>query len=266
MSKKGQKTAKNIKALKDKAIKNRLDKMIYYRQQVVTAVKELGYEYVLINGVDLEDGIHINPVHLMKGNEKTGQQCWTISFIPIFDCVNCSGCYNLCYDIRNDCIYPSVLQARAINSALRELDPVRFWQRVGELVAENFVTELRINVGGDLRDEDFELVHYYIAMANPKCDVLFFTKNYKGINKWLDTNGNTYASNLHPLMSGWKGMKCDNKYNLPMSHVLFADGSTDNYCPTFGAHYCGGNCTECNFKSEGCWILKANEHVIFLAH
>jgi hypothetical protein len=56
----------------------------------------------------------------------------------------------------------------------------------------------------------------------------------------------------------------DNRHNLPVSHVLYADGRTT--APKFGSYYCGGNCSECNYKGEGCWILKRGESVIFPAH
>ena len=92
--------------------------------------------------------------------------------------------------------------------------------------------------------------------------ILFFTKNYKGINKFLDNN--SFPSNVRPIMSAWENMEMDNPHNLPNSHVLYEDGRTT--APEYGAVYCGGNCSECAFKGEGCWNLKNGEHVVFMAH
>ena len=204
------------------------------------------------------DNLHVK---IQKGNRKTGANCYTVSLLPIIDCVNCSKCKYDCYDLKNDCIYPAVINDRARNSAIHKVDPKRFWDEIDAQIKSNFVTELRINVGGDLNNDDFA----YVAMLgkkNPKTMILFFTKNYKGINAFLD--GHKFPKNVHPIMSRWCGMKAENPHNLPCSHVLWEDGKTT--APEYGAYYCGGNCSECAFKGEGCWNLKKGEHVIFKAH
>lgn len=244
---KHQTEAKKIRRLSDEAMSSRLQKMIDLRNEWLKVIEEKGIEYVL------------NDIRLQQGNDKTGQACWTISLIPIVDCPNCSECSKDCYDIRNDCWMPSVQNDRARNSAVHKVDPKAFWNRVDELVKENFVEQLRINVGGDLADYDFEYVNQ-LAKNNKGTDILFFTKNYNGINKYLDDN--KFCKNVSPMMSRWPGMSCNNKHNLPQTHVLFADGTTT--APEFGATYCGGNCTECHFKKDGCWTTKND--IIFLAH
>lgn len=247
---KHQTVAKNVKEISKEAVENRLQKMLEIKREYLERIARESWDEVA------------KEMKLQQGNSKTGQNVRTISLIPIHDCVNCSGCSRLCYDLRNDCIYPSVLNDRARNSALRQTNPEKYWIKVAELVAQEFVTELRINVGGDLRSEDFLFINKWVAKANPKTDILFFTKNYKGINEYLDNN--TFESNIHPIMSAWLGMEMDNPHNLPCSHVLWADGKTT--APEFGAYYCGGNCSACHFKSEGCWTLKNGESVIFMAH
>lgn len=205
----------------------------------------------------------VNDLHvrIQQGNKKTGVNCWTISLLPVIDCANCSKCKYNCYDLKNDLIYPPVITDRARNSAIHNADPDRFWSEVDTQIKANFITELRINVGGDLRDSDFSYVSK-LGKANPKTQILFFTKNYKGINNFL--NHHKFPKNVHPIMSAWCGMKMENPHNLPCSHVLYADGKTT--APQYGAYYCGGNCSECAFKGEGCWNLKKGEHVIFRAH
>lgn len=200
-------------------------------------------------------------IKLQRGNEKTGVNCWTVSLIPIADCLNCSECMKDCYDINNVCYLPDVQNDRARNSALHKVNIAEYWRQVEQLIKENFVMQLRINVGGDLMYEDFG---YIKAMAErcPKTDILFFTKTYDGLNKFLDET--EFPQNVHPIVSRWCGVECNNKHNLPESHVLYDDGRTT--APEFGAKYCGGNCSQCHFECDGCWTLKNGESVIFKAH
>ena len=200
-------------------------------------------------------------VKLQRGNKKTGVNCWTVSLMPVIDCGNCSHCSHGCYDLRNDLIYPAVIEDRARNSAIHKVNPERYWREIDQQIKLNYVQELRLNVGGDLTDDDF----YYVKAlgeANPKTQILFFTKNYKGINKFLYDN--KFPENVHPIMSAWQNMEMDNPHNLPCSHVLYEDGRTT--APEYGAYYCSGNCSECAFEGKGCWTLKNGEHVIFRVH
>ena len=228
--------------ISNEAIENRIKKLIEKRNEMINVL----------------DDIHVK---LQRGNRKTGANCWTVSLAPIIDCANCSGCKGQCYDIRNDVIYPSVVADRARNSAIHKYEPTRYWDEIDQQIKANFVTELRLNVGGDLADYDF---HYVAELGrkNPKTMILFFTKNYDGINRYLDKHD--FPENVHPIMSAWEGMEMDNPHNLPCSHVLYEDGRTT--APEYGAVYCGGNCSECAFNGDGCWNLKHGEHVIFKAH
>lgn len=237
------KEPKMIKNLSNDVINGRVKQMLDMRKEYMK---------------DIEN-VHVK---LQKGNSKTGANCWTVSLIPIADCGhNCKHCKKECYDILNVCWQPKVQNDRARNSAIHKLDPKRYWEEVGMQIKLNCVTELRINVGGDLSAVDFPLINK-IAKENPKCDFLFFTKSYEEINEFLDNN--EFVSNVHAIMSAWENTPMDNKHNLPVSHVLYADGRTT--APKFGSYYCGGNCSECNYKDEGCWKLKKGESVIFPAH
>lgn len=236
------KQPKRITKMSMEAIMGRMEKMVAIREEYLKDV----------------ENVHIK---LQQGNSKTGKACWTISLIPIADCKNCSECKKKCYDIKNVCFQPAVQNDRARNSALHKADPKRFWEEVDLQIKANFVTELRINVGGDLTDDDFIYVNQ-LAEKNPRTDILFFTKNYDGINRFLDKN--KFHNNVSAIMSAWPGMEMDNPHKLPVSHVLFADGTTS--APEFGSYFCNGNCSECHFTGEGCWNLKKGESVIFPAH
>lgn len=233
------------KRISQEAISKRVKQMVNKRE-----------EYIRSGEVE---NLHVK---LQKGNRKTGTNCWTVSLIPIADCgKNCKECSKDCYDVRNDCWMPSVQNDRARNSAIHKSDIARYWNEINIQIKANFVTELRINVGGDLTLQDF----YYIkkiAEENPKTMILFFTKAYEDLNSFLDET--EFPSNVKKIMSAWKDTPMENKHNVPVSHVLWEDGSTT--APEYGAVYCGGNCSECAFNGEGCWNLKNGESVIFKAH
>ena len=200
-------------------------------------------------------------VKLQKGNSKTGQNCWTVSLMPVIDCANCKECRQTCYDLKSDLRFPAVVKDRAKNSAIHKIDSARYWKEIDEQVKANYVRELRINVGGDLNDDDFAYVAQ-LGRKNRNTMILFFTKNYKGINKFLENH--RFPKNVHPIMSNWEGVKMVNPHHLPESHVLYEDGRTT--APEYGAVYCGGNCSECMVGSKGCWVLKKGESVIFRVH
>lgn len=204
------------------------------------------------------DNLHVK---LQKGNSKTGANCWTTSFLPIIDCPNHKHCMDECYDHRNDCRFINVIKDRARNSAIHKHDRARYWREVDQEIKDNIVRELRINVGGDLDNEDFAYVAE-LGRNNPRTMILFFTKNYDGINAFLDNN--EFPENVKPIMSAWKNLEMNNPHNLPCSHVLYDNGDTT--APEYGAIYCGGNCSRCAFEGNGCWYLKKGEHVIFREH
>ena len=232
------------KRIGKEAVKKRVKELIDLRKEYLKNVEE-------------------HHVRLQKGNNKIGANIWTVSLLPVVDCTNCSKCKWDCYDLKSDVIYPSVKKDRSKNSAIHKADPERFWYEVDMQIKSNYVTELRLNVGGDLADDDFFWV-CKLGYNNPKTRILFFTKNYKGINKFLEESTFSFPDNVKPILSAWCGMEIDNPHGLPEAHVLYEDGKTT--APEYGAYYCKGNCSECAFNDEGCWTLKKNEHVVFHAH
>lgn len=157
-------------------------------------------------------------------------------------------------------IYTQTVEDRAKNSVIHETDPERYWAEIDTQIKANFCELLRLNVGGDLTDDDFMHVAK-LGRKNRKTDILFFTKNYKGINRFLEHH--SFPRNVHPIMSVWEECSMDNPNHLPESHLLYDDGRTT--APEW-AYLCGGNCSSCHFNKEGCWQLKKNEHVVFHAH
>lgn len=220
----------------------------------VQKMRKLRDEYLKI-----VDQLHVK---LQPGNTKTGMSCWTVSTLPVIDCINCKHCMYECYDLRNDCRFENVIKDRARNSAIHLTDPERFWREVEEQIDLLGVPFLRINVGGDLRYDDFTAVND-IAKRNRGCRLLFFTKNYEELNAWLDDNGN-FVSNVSDIWSRWEDLPSGNRHNVPEAHVLYEDGRTT--APEYGAYFCQGNCSRCGIKVEGCWALKKGESVVFKNH
>ena len=234
---------KKIKNMSIETIMGRVQKMVELRTEFEKDI----------------DNIHVK---LQQGNSKTGKNVYTVSLIPIADCgYNCKGCKQECYDVINVCFQPKVQVDRARNSAVHRKDINRFWEEVSYGIKYNCVQALRINVGGDVCKEDIPLINK-VAKENPKCDILFFTKSYEEVNDFL--NNNEFAANVHCIMSAWKDTPMDNPHNLPISHVLYADGFTT--APEYGSYYCQGNCAHCHYNEEGCFTLKKGESVIFPAH
>lgn len=235
---------KKIKKMSIKAINGRVQKMVRMRDKYIEDI----------------DNCHVK---LMPGNSKTGKNCWTVSLIPLADCGhNCRECGKECYDIINVCFQPNVQRTRALNSAVHMMDINRYWEEISLGIQYNAVTELRLNVGGDIIYEDLIYIDD-VARKNPKCDILFFTKSYEDVNMYLDEHGE-FAPNVKCIMSAWKNTPMDNKHNLPTSHVLYVDGTTT--APEYGAVFCKGNCSQCHYNSEGCFALGKGESVIFPAH
>lgn len=255
--------------------KKRKKKFVVFSREAINN-RLANFRHVRAKHIQNVENIH---VILQKGNSKTGVYCYTVSLLPGIDCPNCvweegSCLYGGCYDIQNDCFIPSVINDRARNSAIHKANPERYWGEIEVSVRELCIMQLRVNVGGDLTNEDFFFVDE-LAERNPACHIMFFTKNHYGIAAFIKAKGgieNTRIyKNLHPLLSAWKGLKMYNPYNLPESHIMFPDGCTlDNFDL---AYVCNGNCSRCFFhymgcnkKESGCWGLEEGEKLVLPAH
>lgn len=209
---------------------------------------------------------HVDELHVYvsKGNKKTGE-VESVSLLPVIDCPNCSGCMHECYDLCHDMINIPCLKTRANNSAIHEADPNRYWKEISMYCQLYDVPALRLNIGGDLTEDDFEYLNN-VASVNPCTLFLAFTKNYDGVNAVLN-HIHWFRSNVKIIMSAWKGMEMHNPYHLPEAHVIDGNGNT-----TLGdfekTAYCQGNCTKCLMqnKKKSCWNLKDGENVLFPLH
>lgn len=193
------------------------------------------------------------------GNRKTGNRYFTVSLAPVIDCANCDECKYWCYDLQSCCIMTEVINTRAINSALHQMDIVKFYERITQLCQCNYAEYLRLNVGGDVEKADVPLI-VKMAKALPRTTIHLFTKNYQAWNNWMAENRRkNLPANLKLIFSRWPNVPCENPYNFPECHVDFG-GGCNNEIPE-DAKECSGNCTACAFQCTGCHALQKGESV-----
>lgn len=201
-------------------------------------------------------------VKISYGNRKLGAVP-SVSLIPVFDCGRgCEMCSKGCYDVRNVCHYNESQKQRANNSALLKLDREKYFREIEAHV--QFHKVWRWHVGGDLKDYDYLGQVVGIAERNQHCQFLIFTKRSDLVNEWLDNVGE-FPSNLHLILSGWRGDKDVNPHKLPVSSPVWKDGSKSCMC-TENVYWCEGDCTACAMVSGGCWGAKSGDTILFEAH
>lgn len=234
------KAPKNIKPIKADSLKYRLQNMCNKAAELALNIDE---QHVFIS----------------TGNRKTGFAVPSVSLIPVKDCGNCSSCSRLCYDIRND-MYPSVMDTRARNSAIAHNAVDRYFKEI-ETACKAF-RFFRWHIGGDILDYRYLLGVIRVAVNNPGCSFLIFTKMYDLVNRFVEAGG-VIPSNLQIIFSDWPGAKMNNPYKFPTSSPVFADGTT---AAPADAIECPGDCSSCAVMGAGCWTLKAGQGVKFNAH
>lgn len=214
--------------------------------------------------VQFKEAVDVQNEHirLSYDNRKTGAAVPSISLIPVADCGNCKMCSRGCYDVRNVCYLPSVQKSRAVNSAILEQDRARYFDEVEAFC--KFLRFFRWHVGGDIKDYDYLRRMVGIAMRNPQCEFLAFTKEYAIVNEWIRLEGE-FPSNFHLLLSGWRGDTNVNEHNLPVSSPVWKDGS-QSCMVTDNVTWCSGDCSACAEVYGGCWSAKKGSTILFEAH
>lgn len=214
--------------------------------------------------VQFKEAVDVQNEHirLSYDNRKTGAAVPSISLIPVADCGNCKMCSRGCYDVRNVCYLPTVQKSRAVNSAILEQDRNRYFEEVE--AACKFLRFFRWHVGGDIKDYDYLGRMVGIAMRNPQCEFLVFTKQFDVVNEWVRYCGE-FPSNFHLLLSGWRGDTNVNEHNLPVSSPVWKDGSK-SCMVTDDAVWCSGDCSACAEVYGGCWSAKKGSTILFEAH
>ena len=202
-------------------------------------------------------------LHVSTGNAKLGG-IYNVSLPPVVTCHNCSNCKKYCYAIKDYNMYPNVRTAWNENYMLFLTDPARYFNEISQAVKlQRF---FRWHVSGDIVNAEYFAGMIRVALENPKCEFLAFTKAYEIVNAAID-NGAVIPSNLHLLFSAAPGNDMPNPHRIPECHINFADPSLNTYGG--GAeyeHHCKGNCTECIGTGCGCFFLKTGDAVIINQH
>lgn len=202
-------------------------------------------------------------IHISGGNAKLGA-IMNISLPPVATCHNCSSCSRYCYAVRSYNRFTGTAAGWNENYLLFLTDPNRYFAEISAAVKlQRF---FRWHVSGDIVNGDYFAGMIRVALENPKCEFLAFTKAYEIVNAAIDA-GAVIPGNLHLLFSAAPGNDMPNPNRLPECHINFADPAKNTY--RGGAeyvHHCTGNCTECAINGCGCFFLKAGDVTIINQH
>jgi hypothetical protein len=229
----------------------------YYREDIINKFSEslAAAKEMIKNGEDLH-------VKISKGNRKMGEVP-SVSTLPFLTCPGiCSkSCGVACYAAKIANLYKNVMNSYAINTALALYEPEKYWNEINNAVKG--YRFFRFHVSGDIINYDYFVNMVKVAVNNPRCDILVFTKRYEIVNKYCDENGGVSAipENLHILFSGWINLTPVNPYNFPETNIFDNDHE-----PEENWLICGGNCFNCGCAGLGCWKAAHGETVAFKKH
>ena len=178
------------------------------------------------------------------GNKKIGKVL-NVSLAPIVTCGNCSKCMFYCYDIKAVLAYPTVLRARARNTAIFRMNRNVYFEKLYRVMARRKTNKfLRFHVSGEIVDYDHFNRMVKTAIDFPDFKIWTYTKMYWVVNEWIRKNGQL-PENFSVMFSEWNGVKMDNPYNLPVFRCAF------NESDKVGME-CPGNCDVCKENNIGC--------------
>ena len=198
-------------------------------------------------------------VRFSDHNSKMGAIA-SVSTLPFFTCPDsCKGtCGVKCYAAKLANLRPSVLRSYAMNTAIAIYKPIEYWKQVNEYVKG--CRFFRFHVSGDIMNKAYFHHMYDVAVSNPHCEILCFTKRYNVVNEWID-DGNDIPTNLHILFSGWTNLNPINPHNIPETNVI------EKGCnPAENWTVCSGNCFNCAIGCAGCFNAKPGDTIAFHIH
>lgn len=209
---------------------------------------------------------NVDNIHVCVSNKdgKLGPLVWNVSLLPYVDCPACAMrgmCCFICYDSPLLNFRPSLMYARARNSAIHKVDRERFWNEVKEAIRKNFIQALRVNVGGDIDKEDLP---YIDEISRDYCEVLMFTECHDEIIEYDRAVGGIDLTRWHVMRSaGTEELKEDS--DLPACYISSKKHS--NFLPKKNCVDCvNHNCSKCFIEHSGCFGLQRGDNMILPAH
>lgn len=199
-------------------------------------------------------------VHLSYSNSKMGN-ITSVSLPAGETCRTDCPCLPVCYAAKIARFRPSVRSAYQTNLDLLRVSPETYWREVeGAIMMSRF---FRFHVSGDIPDVPYFTHMVEVALRNPHCEILCFTKQYEIVNRCVEM-GVSIPDNLHIVFSAWRGLRMDNPNRFPTAHVIYKDGTTTALSKR--AKLCRGFCEGCAANGEGCWTLQKGEEIMFHEH
>ena len=226
-------------------------KKINNSEETLKKLKAFYVEYLQNVGADTE-------ITVSNRNSKMGE-IPSVSLAPVITCANCAKCAKNCYALHGRFCFSSAQKSLAKNTAMAKCYPQSYWNQVNKAVSLSRF--FRFHVAGDFISYDYFRHVVDIATLNPHCKILAFTKQYQMVNDWIDSYG-CLPENLQIIFSRWEGMPCQNRHNLPESHVITPN--MDSLPKEW--KICGGDCSACASNNCGCWTLDNGEHIAFYQH
>lgn len=188
-------------------------------------------------------------VCVSKGNKKIGRTL-NVSLPPVITCANCSGCKELCYDIKAVLQYENVRKARARNYVIFKENPENYFNQIRSVIKSRRTNKFfRWHVAGDIPNYNYLVEMIKIAKENPDFKFWTYTKNYGLVNLYCMENGGkgSIPENLSIMFSEWRGMPMTNPFGFPEFRVVFKDEQKPE-----GVKWCNGNCDHCIRSNSHC--------------
>lgn len=185
-------------------------------------------------------------LRVSNGDTKIGR-VKNVSVAPILTCGNCTTCAPYCYDIKACLFRDTVMNARAVNTALYYTDPEGFFAQCKKAMSPRCKHKYwRWQQGGEIVD-----MRYFVGMCQTmrvRADWFSwtYTKMYEIVNAYI-ARGGLIPCNLQIMFSADKNAVVDNPYGFPVFYTVIP-GDT----PPEGYYRCPGNCDICKAIHRGC--------------
>lgn len=217
--------------------------------------------------------LHELHVYISQNNTKTGD-IPSFSTLSGVTCTGCTeamkpgGCGWYCYDksLVINMGRKNILASRARNTRLVFEDQERAFSEISKECYK--FRYFRWHVGGEIINTPYVAGMNQVALENPDCSFLVFTKNHRAVNRFVETiteNDMSIPENFHIIFSVWPGMPCDNPYSFPEASPLFSDG-TSAFSDLKNCHLCGNSCRDCLLADCGCFNAVKGQKILFNLH